>query len=337
MEKFEKFSFLESSGDNTSNLKIAQKSAGIFPIIILIFLIVTTLLGVILTNQELESNLILQEKYSSRIASISNSNQRLMKSIEEMQKRKSAILPQVNRKKNITMISTLNKMKKNIHDLEKEYLVQKDKQKDLQTEKSKIADMISKLKEEESKEIKTLTKIKQQYQEKIPLFSSIIETKEDYSFISQLVDNNSFTLCYSSKNDGLNVDTFFKMCGKEFPTIALYQTDLYERFGGYSELPWDGSKGKKDKNAFIFNLDKRKKFLPQTNQNYDTIINSNGLFPSFGKNQNEFDFIIKENKTNPQGFGKSKFPIIYGKKSDKFLFCNNFKVLNIEIYSVRKK
>ena len=117
--------------------------------------------------------------------------------------------------------------------------------------------------------------------------SSIIKDK-DINYLYELFSNKnfvSFSLVYKLTRD--NEKSFHNLCDKIGPTLSIfkirrsYNTDSYNRFGGFTSLNWDCSKqSKKDESAFIFSLTKRKVF--KAKKPFYSIYCSIIYGPSFG-------------------------------------------------------
>jgi len=99
----------------------------------------------------------------------------------------------------------------------------------------------------------------------------IIQTEEEIDFIKKIISerkykksgNNSFSLnlIYRTTRDGDLGQNFHKLCDGLSPILLLIKTTHNVRFGEYTETYFEGTSeylGKRDDNAFIFSLDKRK-------------------------------------------------------------------------------
>ena len=125
--------------------------------------------------------------------------------------------------------------------------------------------------------------------EKILIKGEIIQTPQELELITRkinlnLINDKSFNkkkiilnLLYKASVDNDKSSTFHKKCDRAKNTLILIETEKGRRFGGYTSVTWKGDcLEKKDKNAFIFSLDKMKI--------YDVIKEENaiGCFPKFG-------------------------------------------------------
>ena len=104
--------------------------------------------------------------------------------------------------------------------------------------------------------------------------SKIIKTEEEIDFIKKIIkekkfqklgfnpNNFSLNLIYRATRDGDMGQNFHKLCDGLSPILLLIKTTHNVRFGGYTETYFEGTKeylGKKDDNAFIFSLDKKRR------------------------------------------------------------------------------
>ena len=125
--------------------------------------------------------------------------------------------------------------------------------------------------------------------EKILIKGEIIQTPQELELITRKINLNllkdkSFDkkriilkLLYKASIDNDKSSTFHKKCDKAKNTLVLIETEKGRRFGGYTSVNWKGDCiEKKDKNAFVFSLDKMRV--------YDIIEGENaiGCFPKYG-------------------------------------------------------
>lgn len=76
-------------------------------------------------------------------------------------------------------------------------------------------------------------------------------------------------MLFSADQDGKSASAFHAKCDGKYPTLTIIQSENGCIFGGFTFLAWDSSSGykKNDTAAFVFSLDKKKKF-DCTNQEY---------------------------------------------------------------------
>ena len=114
----------------------------------------------------------------------------------------------------------------------------------------------------------------------LPVNSKIFKTDEEILFIKKNIAQKLFTknqkqnfklkLIYRGSRDGGTAKSFHKKCDGICPIILLVKTMNDVRFGGFTETYFESCneyKGKKDDKAFIFSLDKLKKYDVQEGQN----------------------------------------------------------------------
>ena len=109
----------------------------------------------------------------------------------------------------------------------------------------------------------------------------IIQNAKELEILSRKISKNnnkiSFNLLYKATIDGDKAEIFHKKCDGVKSTLVLVKSLNDKRFGGYTTCDWKGNSiEKKDDNAFVFSLDKRKI--------YDIIPGEYaiGCYPKFG-------------------------------------------------------
>ena len=102
--------------------------------------------------------------------------------------------------------------------------------------------------------------------------SKIIKDIKDVDFIIKKINNvfeendlefYNMNLIYSATEDGDACTIFHSKCDGVCPILALVKTKKGKRFGGFTTAPYQSSnsfKGKKDDQAFIFSIDKKKTY-----------------------------------------------------------------------------
>ena len=117
---------------------------------------------------------------------------------------------------------------------------------------------------------------------KLSVDTKILKTEEEIDFIKNMIKENkyqklglkpnnfSLNLIYRATRDGDMGQNFHKFCDGLSPILLLIKTTHNVRFGGYTETFFEGTNdylGKKDDNAFIFSLDKRKYYEIEKGEN----------------------------------------------------------------------
>ena len=187
-------------------------------------------------------------------------------------------------------------------------------------------------------------------QNNLPIDSKIFKTESEIDFIKNIIfdrkyKNNtenkninifSLNLIYRGTRDGDMGQDFHKLCDGLSPILLIIKTTHNARFGGYTETYFEGTDeylGKKDDNAFIYNLDKRKYYNIKKGEN--AILCYKNYGPVFYGNEfsNIFlkePFFKKKGNVAPKGDRfdtKEDFEINLGKQY--------FKPLQIEVFHIK--
>ena len=187
-------------------------------------------------------------------------------------------------------------------------------------------------------------------QNNLPIDSKIFKTELEIDFIKNIIfarkykknseDKNtnifSLNLIYRGTRDGDMGQDFHKLCDGLSPILLLIKTTHNVRFGGYTETYFEGTDeylGKKDDNAFIYNLDTKKYYNIKKGQN--AILCYKHYGPVFYGNQfsNIFlkePFFKKKGSVAPKGDRfdtKEDFEINLGKQY--------FKPIQIEVFHIK--
>ena len=111
--------------------------------------------------------------------------------------------------------------------------------------------------------------------------SDILHSFEELSMIIEKINTNKeqivLNLLYKASSDSDSAKEFHKKCDNAKSTLVLIETDKGKRFGGYTSVNWKGKcLKKKDRDSFIFSLDKMKV--------YENIIGERaiGCYPKYG-------------------------------------------------------
>ena len=178
--------------------------------------------------------------------------------------------------------------------------------------------------------------------EKNEIFKSDIINDEDKNTLDDWFnpDNNkTIKLLYKASKNGDSYKDFYKFCGNKGPTVTIILTTKGLRFGGFTKLSWkkpkngpDNSKYYEDKDAFIFSLDKKKKYLLKVDKINYAVCMWSDQGPSFGDGndlQISNNCLHNNNSYNncPSSFQTEKNELNGGK--------NNFTVKDYEVYSIQ--
>jgi hypothetical protein len=171
------------------------------------------------------------------------------------------------------------------------------------------------------------------------IYSDIINNEDKKILNIWFNSNNDKTikLLYKASRDGDNYKDFYRLCENKGPTITIALTTKNFKFGGYTSLSWKNpnigsnrNKSYEDKNAFIFSLNKKKKFYPKiNNKNHVCMWSDRG--PSFGGGNDlciHNNCLHNNNSYNgcPNTYETEKYELNGGEF--------NFTVKDYEVYSI---
>ena len=118
---------------------------------------------------------------------------------------------------------------------------------------------------------------------------SEILNDEDKILISEWIDDKKvfkFNMLYSTKKDGESASNFHYNCDGVSPTVVIIKDTNGNKFGGYTTSSWAqspvGGSYARDKNAFTFSLNKKKKVLQVDKFSKYSIYRNNSYGPTFG-------------------------------------------------------
>lgn len=137
----------------------------------------------------------------------------------------------------------------------------------------------------------------------------------------------SIDLLLNANIDDNFYKSFFDNCGNKANTMIFIKTTDNVRFGGFTSVIWPTNGKAKDKESFIFSLNKRKKYKIIYEDNAIEV--SNGSIISFGCGN---DLYLYNNLKKGGGTCKSAYDIpgTYDLNEGK----NRFKLLSCEIYQI---
>ena len=163
-------------------------------------------------------------------------------------------------------------------------------------------------------------------------FSKILKLEEIPYIINWIGCEYKFELLYRASKHGKSSNYFHKKCDEEGKTITFIESTDGNRFGGYSEQPWDKSGSYKiDEKAFLFSLNKNKKLTINAG-GQNSIYCHQSYGPTFGGNH---DLYVS---TNFDGNSYSNLLNVYGKKEgvEKYFLTGNYNFTpkEIEVYLV---
>jgi len=239
-------------------------------------------------------------------------------------------------KKEINELKIDNKNIKNENqELKKEINELKIDNKNIKNENQELKKEINELKKElKDKEIKKKN-------EEIEIFkdSNIINNKEEENLILNWIKPNTkmkFNLLYKVSRDGDRISTFTEKVSNKYPTLILIKTNDNYKFGGYTSQQWNMT-GRytyvKDELAFIFSLNKKKKYSIKNNNVSYAICGDPNHF-AFGGGH---DFCIWDQCTknnNSQSYNGNSHTYNTTEYYELTEGKNNFYVYECEVYHV---
>ena len=169
------------------------------------------------------------------------------------------------------------------------------------------------------------------------ILKDIIKEQEEIELvvnkISEKYPGSTYRLLYKGSRDGDGANDFHSKCDEAEKTLIIVEDNYGNRFGGFTTQDWGGQYlQKKDDEAFIFSIDKKKV--------YDVIPNQNaiGCYPNFGpvffgcQIRIYDNFLTKGGTTYKKGLNyctTEDFELTNGNQ--------NFGVRDIEVYEVESQ
>jgi len=165
--------------------------------------------------------------------------------------------------------------------------------------------------------IESITKFGNIENKRYNKFDSNIEFEQD--LVKSWLNNRNFfsELLFRKSRDGSTPKDFHDKCDNKGITIVFIETTKGYKFGGYTELQWDNSGGKKDKSTFIFSFNHREKYLARNKNNsiycnsyegprfccnYPEIYLENSLTKGRSWSDNQNTFLMGKKLTNGEDF-----------------------------------
>ena len=149
--------------------------------------------------------------------------------------------------------------------------------------------------------------------------------------------NFSAQLLFRKTSDFSEPEEFHKKCDNQGITIVFIETKEKYKFGGYTELGWEGSGGKKDKSNFLFSLNKKEKYISKNDNNSIYCDPNYGpKFGSFYKDEQRESLTIQPLKQRP-------YPsLVFAKKAVLQPYCcsqlnviiGHFRLVVLSIHNI---
>ena len=286
----DKYQILNLENKPPAKIQARKQGIGMTPYLVLLFIVITTGVGVFVTYQKIQRKLYEFSQISTHLFIINQSFQQINYVLSDLVKRdidNQKLIEKKLKLMNTTKIKlneyqTINfNLSRDITNLDKQIT----NNKQIINENSKV-NIISqqetfklyKQLKESIKELKTLNKIK----------SEILDNDNEFDLInnwilSEDISKHNFKKCFSYYNETLDfnktLENYYKNCieGNKYENnslIILYQTEYFDRIGAFLK-----NKGKNDNQTnFVFNLKNKIKY-----DIAESIIKiSNITFPSFG-------------------------------------------------------
>ena len=173
------------------------------------------------------------------------------------------------------------------------------------------------------------------------ILNSDIINEEDKKTINNWINLNNdkkIKLLYKASRDGDSYQDFYRLCENKGPTITIALSTKGYKFGGFTKLSWknpnngkDNSKYYEDNEAFIFSLNKKRKYYPKIEDKGNAVCMRSDRGPSFGRG-NDLTFhnncLHNNNSYNncPHTYQTEKHELNGGEY--------NFTVKDYEVYSI---
>ena len=152
------------------------------------------------------------------------------------------------------------------------------------------------------------------------IFDSEIEIDEN--LVKLWLDKKKFIseLLFRKSRDGSQPKEFHNKCDNKGITITFINTDEF-KFGGYTELGWEGKGPKKDNSTFLFSFDKSEKY-PIKNEKEEEVKKKEGE----GEGEEEIKEVkekeVKEKEKKEKRKNKIKKNNENNKQNKYSIFCN---------------
>jgi len=268
----DKYQILNLENKPPAKIQARKQGIGMTPYLVLLFIVITTGVGVFVTYQKIQRKLYEFSQISTHLFIINQSFQQINYVLSDLVKRD--IDNQKLIEKKLKLMNTTKKkfneyqninfnLSRDITNLDKQIT----NNKQIINENSKV-NIISKQEtsklykqlKESIKELKTLNKIK----------SEILDNDNEFDLInnwilSEDISKHNFKKCFSYYNETLDfnktLENYYKNCieGNKYENnslIILYQTEYFDRIGAFLK-----NKGKNDNQTnFVFNLKNKIKY-----------------------------------------------------------------------------
>jgi hypothetical protein len=173
------------------------------------------------------------------------------------------------------------------------------------------------------------------------ILNSDIINEEDKKTINNWINLNNdkkIKLLYKASRDGDDYHDFYRLCEDKGPTITIALTTKGYKFGGFTKLSWKNpnigkncNKYYEDNEAFIFSLNKKRKYYPKIGDKSFAVCMWSDRGPSFGRGND----LTLHNNCLHNNYSYNDCPDTYPTEKNELNGGEyNFTVKDYEVYSI---
>lgn len=173
-----------------------------------------------------------------------------------------------------------------------------------------------------------------------------LKAEQLYFLIDALDKPKKMHLLFRASEHDFRVAAFHEKCDNKADTVVLVRTEFGKTIGGYSHQSWDSKSGwltDEERRCFLFSLDLKEKYVPQSDKKLIHRHSNNG--PLFGGGSH--DLYISDQCNNNRS-SQAAFPSTYNRAGGDKLESNQanysmfsgatdgytFRVLQYEVFQV---
>lgn len=283
------------------SIQSRRRTIGLIPYILLSVLILTITIGVFYTRQGIQTKHKEESNYHKQLSYIQKTNVEMSEELIELQNKRGKDKAINEEKQNMidNIQNNISALKKSNQELKNKWNENIIKEHEFQSKLDSMSKLNSDLEEQINDLITQHRLLKKKIKLKSPrmteLQSSIIETETELKLIEERLDQKSiFKKCFYINNEPHQAKLFHSNCDKDSPTLVLFKTKTFERFGGFTAKPWSGEKGFEDNTSFIFSLNNLEFFSFNGKCPNGILITNQELLPSFGVSSTKYDLLVEE-------------------------------------------
>ena len=185
--------------------------------------------------------------------------------------------------------------------------------------------------------------LEEKERQKIKIESKILQKNEEQLILNYLnkTENVTFELLYRATEDGDKASIYHNKCDNTGPNLTLVETKNGYRFGGYSSVNLQSYSINgngvhvEDKNAFVFSLNKKRKYIPKNT--LGALHMNKDYGPIFGKDYPNYAFLVDNGfltgNTNNWCFKCEN----YGIEENELAGITNISVKEVEVFKINYK